>query len=38
MYDMTKLQKRYFDVKFTNGKILNIEPPKLKVLKKIEKI
>lgn len=35
MYDMTKLQKRYFDVKFTNGKILNIEPPKLKVLKKI---
>lgn len=35
MYDMTKLHKRYFDVKFTNGKILNIEPPKLKALKKI---
>ena len=35
MYDMTKLKKRYFDIKLKNGKILNIEPPKLKVLKKI---
>lgn len=35
MYDMTRLQTRYFDTKLKNGKILNIEPPKLKVLKKI---
>lgn len=35
MYDMTKLKTRYFDIKLKNGKILNIEPPKLKVLKKI---
>lgn len=35
MYDMTKLKTRYFDVKLKNGKILNIEPPKLKVLRKI---
>lgn len=35
MYDMTKLKTRYFDIKLQNGKILNIEPPKLKVLKKI---
>ena len=35
MYDMTKLKTRYFDAKLKNGKILNIEPPKLKVLKKI---
>ena len=30
MYDMTKLKTRYFDIK-----LKNIEPPKLKVLKKI---
>lgn len=35
MYDMTKLKTRYFDIKLRTGKILNIEPPKLKVLKKI---
>ncbi len=35
MYDMTKLRVRYFEIKLKNGKILNIEPPKLKVLKKI---
>ena len=35
MYDMTKIQPRYFDIKLKNRKILNIEPPKLKVLKKI---
>lgn len=35
MYDMTKLKTRYFDIKLKNGKILNIEPPKLKVLRKI---
>lgn len=35
MYDMTKIQTRYFDIKLKTGKILNIEPPKLKVLKKI---
>ena len=35
MYDMTKYQVRYFDVKLKNGKIINVEPPKMKVLKKI---
>ncbi len=35
MYDMTKLKKRYFDMKLKSGKIINIEPPKLKILKKI---
>lgn len=35
MYDMTKLKTRYFDIRLKNGKVLNIEPPKLKVLKKI---
>lgn len=35
MYDMAKLKTRYFDIKLRTGKILNIEPPKLKVLKKI---
>ncbi len=35
MYDMTKLKTRYFDIKLKNGKILNVEPPKLKVLRKI---
>lgn len=35
MYDMTKLKTRYFDIKLKNGKILNVEPPKLKVLKKV---
>ena len=35
MYDMTKLKTRYFDIKLRTGKILNIEPPKLKFLKKI---
>ena len=32
---MTKLKKRYFDMKLKSGKIINIEPPKLKILKKI---
>lgn len=35
MYDMTKLKTRYFDIKLKSGKILNVEPPKLKVLKKV---
>ncbi len=35
MYDMTKLKTRYFDIKLKNGRIINIEPPKMKVLKKI---
>lgn len=35
MYDMTRIKTRYFDVKIPGGKILNVEPPKLKILKKI---
>lgn len=38
MYDMTKLKKRYFDMKLKSGKIINIEPPKLKILKKISSL
>lgn len=35
MYDMTKFIPRYFTVTLKNGKIIDVEPPKLKVLKKI---
>lgn len=35
MYDMTKLKTNYFNFKLKNGKILDIEPPKLKILKKM---
>lgn len=35
MYDMSKLKVRYFSMKLKNGKILDIEPPKMKILKKI---
>lgn len=35
MYDMTKYKIRYFDIKLKNGRILNLEPPKMKILKKI---
>ena len=35
MYDMSKFIPRYFNVKLKNNKIIDVEPPKLKVLKKI---
>ena len=35
MYDMTKLKTRYFNMKLKNGKIIDIEPPRLKILRKI---
>ena len=35
MYDMTKMRTRYFDLKLKNGRVINVEPPKLKVLKKV---
>lgn len=35
MYDMTKIKKRYFELKLPNGKFLLVEPPKLKVLRKL---
>ena len=35
MYDMTKFKKRYFNMKLKNGQIIDIEPPKMKILKKI---
>lgn len=38
MYDMTQLVPRYFKLKLMNGKILEVEPPKLKTLKKIMKL
>lgn len=38
MYDMTKLIPRYFKIKLKNNKVLDVEPPKLKILKKIMKL
>ncbi|MEI3507846.1 MAG: hypothetical protein V8R01_01735 [Bacilli bacterium] len=38
MYDMTKLIPRYFKIKLKNNKVLEVEPPKLKILKKIMKL
>lgn len=38
MYDMTKLIPRYFKIKLKNGKYLEVEPPRIKVLKKIMKL
>lgn len=38
MFDMTSYIPRYFKIKLKNGKILDVEPPKLKVLKKIMKL
>lgn len=35
MFDMNSLQIRYFEVKLKNGPYLQVESPKLKVLKKI---
>lgn len=35
MYDMTKFKPRYFNMKLKNGKVIDIEPPKMKILKKI---
>ena len=38
MFDMTQYVPRYFKVKLKSGKSLDVEPPKLKVLKKILKL
>lgn len=38
MYDMTNLVTRYFKIKLKSGQELELEPPKLKVLKKISKL
>lgn len=38
MYDMTQLIPRYFKIKLKNKKIIEVEPPKLKILKKIMKL
>lgn len=38
MYDMTRLRARYFTVKLKNHKVLDVEPPKLKVFREISKI
>ena len=35
MYDMSKFLPRYFSIKLKNEKTIDVEPPKLKVLKKI---
>lgn len=35
MYDMQSINTRYFKLTFPNGMKLEVEPPKLKVLKKI---
>ncbi|MEI3355783.1 MAG: hypothetical protein V8R81_01630 [Clostridia bacterium] len=38
MYDMTKIKERYWQIRLRTGKVLNIEVPKLKVLKRITKL
>ena len=38
MYDMTQLVPRYFKIKLKNNKIIEVEPPKIKILKKIMKL
>jgi len=38
MYDMSSLKIRYFEVKLRDGKILNVEPPRLNVLREIAKL
>lgn len=35
MYDMTKYKTRYFNMKLKNGRVIDIEPHKMKILKKI---
>jgi len=38
MYDMSSLKTRYFEVKLKNSEVLNIEPPRLNVLREIAKL
>lgn len=38
MYDMNTLIKRYFSIVLEDGRKLEIEPPKLKMLKKISQL
>lgn len=38
MYDMNSLVKRYFTITLEDGRKLELEPPKLKVLKKISQL
>lgn len=38
MYDMSTLVKRYFTITLDDGRTLELEPPKLKVLKKISQL
>lgn len=35
MFDISSISKRYFQVKLNNGVQLNVEPPKIKTLKKL---
>ena len=35
MYDMRQYKKRYFDITLPSGQVINVEPPKVKILKKI---
>lgn len=32
MYDLTSVRRRYFPVRLKNGRVLDLEPPKLKLL------
>ena len=38
MYDMNTLVKRYFTITLEDGRKLELEPPKLKVLKKVSQL
>ena len=35
MFDMTKIKTRYFNLTLPNGTVLEVEPPKMKVLRKV---
>lgn len=38
MLDMSKIKKRYFDIKLPNGLFLSVEPPKVKTLRQMSAI
>ncbi|WNX85255.1 hypothetical protein RWV98_02975 [Agathobaculum sp. NTUH-O15-33] len=35
MYDLTAVRRRYFKVKLSNGRVIDLEPPKLKTLNRL---
>lgn len=35
MYDLTAVRRRYFKVKLKNGRVIDVEPPKLKLVNQL---